>query len=713
MKRLPMLILAALAVLCALTNVQADTKTCNCTCQCATPQNSLSGTGSVFAIPKPPPPVLAEAVNDELDLQTLGAADATIEVTYPEIADGHTMGLYWTSAVQQYRAPVHTVKGGEKTVTFKIPNATVVKDLNLSPVVTASVGVANESLVISQPLTFKVVSGAAPGKYPQPTLPTIGDNQVDIGALTEDLKVSVHYPTMAQGQIVKVLWRGTTSYDTPLRISPDGNPLEFTIPQATVAASLGTPVNLRYEVTLDGQAGESSDPAPVNVILRTLGTSPLVAGAANGVVDLRNLMGNGLKVTYTYPGIAAGHTVGIRWVGDPAYDTPHPAIGETPRPLEFTIPYDKVRLEKDKTVAVTASVGTGDGHLAVSPALSLEIVDTRPKGEEIAADLNRRYTETPVSCPDGKPSYYCSGVTTRGTANGNFDPWDPSPTQLRKGSISVSHIRKDSNVTYLWQNSGYVLLSQDEAKSQGKDQEYLCAFPHDGATDLGRIAYGCGFATGRGRNDVVDDRLTQIAINHPDLPLILKRNEQIVDRLANGLDASDLLQKDPDFARLIREVPDLGRLLQESLANVEASNKARRNVGDQSTCATMGAQTLPGWLAFTSRLTNRLQQCSLSTLDAAQFAVSLKARESAVPTSVYSTWNELLIKVWPAGIPARLPLEAFYYQNAAGLAEAKIYQTKYVAKTGGLWLPVIKLDPAKFNGNPFSYSATDQAVQQP
>lgn len=114
MKRLPMLILATLAVLCALTNVHADTKTCNCTCQCATPTNALSGAGSVFAIPKPPPPVLAEAVNGELDLQTLGAADATIEVTYPEIADGHTMGLYWTSAVQQYRALCTRSKAGKR-----------------------------------------------------------------------------------------------------------------------------------------------------------------------------------------------------------------------------------------------------------------------------------------------------------------------------------------------------------------------------------------------------------------------------------------------------------------------------------------------------------------------------------------------------------------------------------------------------------------------
>jgi hypothetical protein len=72
----------------------------------------------------------------------------------------------------------------------------------------------------------------------------------------------------------------------------------------------------------------------------------------------------------------------------------------------------------------------------------------------------------------------------------------------------------------------------------------------------------------------------------------------------------------------------------------------------------------------------------------------------------------VLIKVWAAGIPEQLPLQAFYYQNATGLPEAKEYQRKYIARTAGQWLPVIKLDPTKFNGNPFSYNEADQAVQQ-
>ncbi len=704
MKRLPALILSTLMMLCAFSTAQADTKACNCNCQCDTPVNSLANGASILAIPKPPAPVLAEAVNGELDLRTLGAADATIQVTYPEIANGHTMGLYWTSGVQQYRAPVQTVSGGAKSVTFKIPNATVVKDLNQSPVVTASVGVNNDPLVISQPLQFKVVNNMPPGQYPKPTLPAAPDNQVDIGALNGDLAVSVHYPSMAQGQIVRVLWRGATAYDTPMRVTPDGNPLEFTIPNATVIASLGKPATLSYEVTLDGQASELSDPAPLSVLLVTLPDVPIAPDAVQGQIDLRDLLGKDLKVTFTYPGIAAGQTVGIRWAGDPVYDTPHPAIGDTPRPLQFTIPNAKVRQEKDKEVKITASVGLGSGHLAVSPELSLRIVDSRPKGEEVADDLNTRYNDTRPECDDKLPSYYCNGVTTRGTANGNFDPWDPSQTQIRKGSVSASHIRKDAKVTGLLQNSGYVLLSQNEAIKQGKAYEYLCSYPHDAWTDLvGRPGNGCGFQPKA--NQPLIDALKA----NPGLANRLKNDDSLVEQLINGQDPTSLLRADPTLAGLLGATPNIGALLRENRHNAEQWQTAPY-LADLSTCASVNADTSTSWNTYTRQLTHPSYQCSLSTQSATQFAASLTAREYPMPM-MYSTWNELLIKVWRAGIPAQLPMQAFYYQNAAGLPEAKVYQQKYEARTGGEWLPIIKLDVTKLNGNPFSYNPADQALQ--
>jgi hypothetical protein len=631
MKLLSALLMTTLMSLAALPEAYADSQPCACQCQCeAAPTTSPDG--SVLAIPKPPPPVVVEAVNDELDLQTLGNADATVELTYPEINDGHTAGLYWTSAIGQYRAPVQTVSGGAKKLTFNIPNATVVRDLGQSPVLTASVGVGNDSLVISQPRTIKVISGATPGQYPAATLPDFPDNLVDIGTLADDLKVRVAYDIQGPGQGVKVLWRGATSYDSPMRFPTDNTPLLFTIPHATVIASVGKPVALTYEVALDGQPAQPSDRLAPAIVLRTLKEVPVVPQAVQGQIDVKDLLAKPLRVTYTYSGITAGHTAGIRWAGNPEYDTPHPTIGTTPRPLEFTIPYDKVLHEKDKTVLVSASVGVGDGHLAISPEISLRVIDTRPRGEEVADALNARYTDTTLTCTGNKPAYYCNGVIIRSTQDGNYDPWNPSPAAVRLGGVSFSYMRKDAYVTSLYHASGFTFLPQEQAVANGKTAEYLCIYAYDAGTLVGvRGAQGCG-------------------------------------------------------------------LKPRSATNADAS-----------TCASVGVQTVAQWYAYTRTIANRDYQCSLSTANVAQFAASFQVRANR-PPNMDALWNEMMVRTWAQNIPASLPLEAFFYVSATGKNEARTYQTKYKARTGG-WLPIIKLDLTKMNGTPFSYADTDQAVQ--
>lgn len=704
MKCLQILLLSALTSLCAMPPAQAEKQQCNCTCQCETSPAPTSLGVKTVAIPKPPPPTVVEAKDGELDLRTLGDADATVEVTYPEIADGHTVGLYWTSDIQQYRAPVQTVSGGATRVTFMIPNAKVAIDLGRSPVLTASVGVNNDPIVISQPQTIKVVQTNAPGELPPPTLPGSPDNQVDIGALPGDLTVSVHYPTMSQGQIVRVLWKGATSYETPLRITPDSNPLLFSIPKDSVFASLNKPVNLSYEASLDGQPAKSSDPALLTVSLLTLPDSPVVPSAHGGQLDLIDARLQDLKVTITYPGISAGHTVGIRWAGEPPYDTPHPAIGDAPRPLEFSIPYAKVSQEKGKTVKVTASVGTGGARLALSPELPLAIVDSRPSGEQVAADLNTRYEDTRTTCDNNTPAYYCNGVMSRGTINSTYDPWDPSPTQITKGSISFTYLRRDASITDPYRDSGLLVLSQQEAINQGKQHDVVCSFPHDGWTDVARTNLGCGFSPLR------NGPLAKLLSEHAALRNMLLRNDEIFDRLSTDTNTSQLLESNPELAALLRQYPQVPGLLRDNLKVLGKRTPADLSTADPSTCSTVGVTDLPTWYDYTKGFTRGLDQCSLSSQEPGQFALSIKARQQ--PVAIFSDWNEILIKVWPAQVPARLPLEAFYYENANGLLEAQEYQRRYTARTGGLWLPIVKLDIARLAiGNPFSYAALDQAVQ--
>lgn len=586
---------------------------------------------AAVAIPAPPPPVLVEAVDGELDLRTLGNRDATVEVTYPEIANGNTVGLYWTSNNQQYRAPVQTVSGGATKVVFKIPNTTVIMDLGQSPVLSASIGIANEKLVISQPLAVKVTRSEAPDELPAPTLPGSPDNQVDIGALTGDLIVSVSYPGLAAGQSVKAVWTGATTYTAPVQVAAGPEPIEFSIPEATVIASLGRPVTLHYEVT-DGGDVRTSAPATLAVNLVTLHTAPAAPEALDGKLDLKTLKDQPARITFTYPGIAAGQVVGLRWTGSPDYDTPHPAIGATPRPLEFAIPYDRVENEKGKTVEVTASVSINNRPLVISPKLILQVVDTRPDGAVVAVNLNARFNDVRAVCDNNTPAYYCSGVIIRSTENGNYDPWNPSPAAIRLGGVSFSYMRKDANVTSLYHASGFTFLPQQVALAQGKAVDYLCIYAYDAGTLVGvRGAQGCGLK--------------------------------------------------PRAARY----------------------------ADASTCSSVGVQTVAQWYAYTKTIANRDYQCSLSTADPSQFLASLQVRANK-PANIEALWNEMMAKLWPQDTAAQLPLESFFYTTTTGLTEAKTYQTKYKTRTAS-WLPILKLDLTKLDGNPFSYSEADQAVQ--
>lgn len=135
-----------------------------------------------------------------------------------------------------------------------------------------------------------------------------------------------------------------------------------------------------------------------------------------------------------------------------------------------------------------------------------------------------------------------------------------------------------------------------------------------------------------------------------------------------------------------------------------------------SSCASKNATTVEGWQTYSRALTSppgttpTRFQCSLSTQDAEQFAVSYKVRANR-PPKFPDVYNEILIKTWAQGTPQTLPLEAFYYTNSAGLRDAKVYQQKYKERTGN-WLPMVKLDLTRLStSTPVSYNPADQAVQ--
>ncbi|WP_342648743.1 hypothetical protein [Pseudomonas sp. REB1044] len=364
---------------------------------------------------------------------------------------------------------------------------------------------------------------------------------------------------------------------------------------------------------------------------------PRFPDSSSSTVDVE-AVDNGVTISFLYKPMTKGDSVGLRWKGTSQWDAQVQTVNTPGQPLRFEVPKHEIVKDVGKTAVVTASVGAGNDPLLISPPFNVSVVrgETPPdKGQEVAARLNGRYNATAHSCPGNLPAYYCNGIIIRSVDNGNFNPWDPSPTAIKLGAVSFSYFRVDSYVNNFYRNAGFIFLPQTEAAAQGKGMEYLCIYAYDAGTIVGtRAAKGCGLKP--------------------------------------------------------RTAPA---------------------TADLSTCAIKNATTVSNWYAFTKTIPNRDFQCSLSTQDAAQFAVSYQVRANR-PGNMEALWNEMMVNLWPQNDGANLPIEAFFYKvgNTISLNDAKIFQTKFKNATGK-WVPVIALDLNKVSGSPFSYSSANQAVQ--
>lgn len=127
-------------------------------------------------------------------------------------------------------------------------------------------------------------------------------------------------------------------------------------------------------------------------------------------------------------------------------------------------------------------------------ASAITVID----GAATAADLTRRYNDTRRNCgSDSRPAFLCSGVVIRATIYSDvYDTWDPSPTAIKKGSVSFSYLRKDNNFRiFAWAPSnpnGFIFYPILDTPPDKLKIAVLCHFPMDGWTDAGRDRQGCG-----------------------------------------------------------------------------------------------------------------------------------------------------------------------------------------------------------------------------
>jgi hypothetical protein len=136
---------------------------------------------------------------------------------------------------------------------------------------------------------------------------------------------------------------------------------------------------------------------------------------------------------------------------------------------------------------------------------------------------------------------------------------------------------------------------------------------------------------------------------------------------------------------------------------------------DLANCAKLAvpATTADAWLKnFTEHSSLPKNQCSLSTVVAAQFKASLEAHR-LVDAAWMAKPMEVLVETWDESKPEKLPIEAVFYEASAPakLADAQKFQREYYLATS-LYVPVVKLNLAAVDKNVFSFSASDQVYGQ-
>lgn len=149
-------------------------------------------------------------------------------------------------------------------------------------------------------------------------------------------------------------------------------------------------------------------------------------------------------------------------------------------------------------VACTTQQHMQEREPVIPPSTTQAPATTVVDGPATAEALTRRYNDTVPNCgSDSKPAFLCSGVIIRVTTYGNdYDTWDPSPTAIKKGSVSFSYLRKDNNFRNFAYNqtnaNGFIFYPIFDTPQGKLDVPILCHFPMDGWTDNRTERAACG-----------------------------------------------------------------------------------------------------------------------------------------------------------------------------------------------------------------------------
>jgi hypothetical protein len=245
---------------------------------------SVSVTLQLSVITPLPNPTLKEAVGDTLDPANTTEGATVVIDTSAQLKSGEKITVGWKGPkASDEKEKVVTVAEAGKTL--EVTFASVLVSANDGQKVEVSYQVARASGIVqdSETVSFDVLSAQL--DLPAPTMDTVGADGIVRPSLIPEsgATVRVRYPGLAAGDLVKVRWSGATVEDSAVQAVDGQTQLAFTVPKATILASLGVAASVKYLVERGGIERESESLALTVSSGLELDTSPV---ALNGKVYL-------------------------------------------------------------------------------------------------------------------------------------------------------------------------------------------------------------------------------------------------------------------------------------------------------------------------------------------------------------------------------------------------------------------------------------------
>ncbi|MFP0195396.1 hypothetical protein ACKJSM_09510 [Pseudomonas sp. PHC1] len=133
-------------------------------------------------------------------------------------------------------------------------------------------------------------------------------------------------------------------------------------------------------------------------------------------------------------------------------------------------------------------------------------------------------------------------------------------------------------------------------------------------------------------------------------------------------------------------------------------------------CSLQGITTADQFIAHYMANTpvREQKQCSWDVRDNSPYQTAALFRQALaamprIPKNGRNDENELVVAVWTRQPAANMPIEAFFYTDAAGLIQAKKNQSSYYTQANSKIVPIIKLTINATNwAASFSYNPADQ-----